>query len=178
MPLHLKSYVYVLFFTLLYIGIKRCFPREIPPVRPLLSPIVFVVLGIASLNSLFPHAGFAAEAAALAALAAGSAIGWQHARRWHLQFNRGPSGLLVRLPGDASLLITLMLTFASETYMHYAVATERAWAETDAFIMLSFATWGLLIGMPLGRAINVVVRCIRHSNGSRDNRTAYPADSH
>lgn len=167
----MPTYVYVLFFALLYIGIKRCFPREVPAVRPLLSPVLFVALGTSGLTSLFPHAGFAAAVSAVATLAAGSATGWLHARHWHLRFSSRPSGLRVRLPGDASLLVTLMLTFAAETGMHYAVATRQAWAQTDAIIMLWFALWGLLVGMPLGRAINVVARGIRYSSSLRDNGT-------
>lgn len=162
----------MLFCALVYIGVKRCFAREVRPVRPILFPIVFVGLGLSSLGHLFPRAGVDPYAAALAALAAGAALGWFHARRWRLQFRTGSEGMLVRLPGDASLLVTLLLTFAAETFIHYAIATSRPWAATGSFAILSFAVWGLLVGMPLGRAINVVTRCIRHANGSSDEGTA------
>ncbi|AGK50146.1 MULTISPECIES: DUF6622 family protein [Burkholderia] len=174
---HLPSYVYVLFCALVYIGVKRCFPRQVTPTRPLLSPIVFAMLGITSLNALFPHAGIGADAVALASLAAGAVLGWLHARRWRLQFNVAQSRLVVRLPGDASLLATLMLTFAAETYMHYAIAAAKPWAATSTFVLLSFAVWGLLVGMPLGRAINVAARCVRYANGPRDKDGAYTFDS-
>ncbi|CAB3772966.1 membrane protein [Burkholderia sp. MSh2] len=165
---HLPTYVYVLFCALVYIGIKRCFAREVRPVRPLLFPLVFVGLGLSSLGRLFPHAGADAFAAALAALVIGATGGWFHARRWRLQFRNGPQGLLVRLPGDASLLVTLLLTFVAETFIHYAIAAARPWAATGAFAILSFAVWGLLVGMPLGRALNVVMRGIRHANGAAE----------
>ncbi|MGU7773990.1 hypothetical protein ACV229_27895 [Burkholderia sp. MR1-5-21] len=174
--LHLKSYVYVLFCVLLYIGVKRCFPREVPATRPLLTPVVFAMLGLFSLNRLFPHAGSDANAIALAMLAAGAAVGWLHARRWRLQYLDGASGLRVRLPGDASLLVTLMLTFAAETCMHYGVDSGQPWAQTSDFVMLSFAIRGALVGMPLGRALNVVVRCLRHANGSLDEGARYTVD--
>lgn len=174
---HLPTYVYILLCALVYIGVKRCFSREVTPTRPLLSPIVFVTLGIASLNTLFPHAGMEANAVAAAGLAIGATVGWRHARRWRLQFDVRQARLLVRLPGDASLLTTLMLTFAAETYLHYAVASAKPWVATSAFVLLSFALWGLLAGMSLGRAINVVVRCIRYANGPRDNDGAYTFDS-
>ncbi|WP_394335895.1 hypothetical protein [Burkholderia savannae] len=70
---------------------------------------------------------------------------------------------------------TLMLTFAAETYMHYAAA--KPWAVTNAFVIASFAVWGILVGMPLGRAINVVARCVRHANESRGKDGAYTFDS-
>ncbi|MCS0468402.1 hypothetical protein LV178_23715, partial [Burkholderia mallei] len=106
-----------------------------------------------------------------------AALGWLHASRWRLRFGVEHSRLVVRLPGDASLLVTLLLTFAAETYMHYAVAAAKPWAATHAFALLSFAAWGLLVGMPLGRAINVVARCVRYTNGPRDKDGAYTLDS-
>lgn len=162
---HLPTYVYVLFCALVYIGVKRCFVREVRPVRPVLFPVVFVGLGLSSLGHLFPKAGVDAYAAALAMLVVGSTGGWFHARRWRLQFRIGPDGMFVRLPGDASLLVTLLLTFVAETFIHDSIATAQPWAATDAFAVLSFAVWGGLVGLPFGRAVNVVTRCVRHSNG-------------
>ncbi|WP_319001973.1 DUF6622 family protein [Burkholderia seminalis] len=175
--LHLKPYVYVMFCVLLYIGIKRCFPREVPAMRPLISPVVFGMLGIVSLNGLFPHAGVDANAIALAAVLGGASLGWLHASRWRLEYRSMPSGLHVRLPGDASLLVTLMVTFVAETCMHYAVAVRAPWAATSGFEMLSFAVWGVLVGMTLGRALNVVVRCMRHASGSERGGYPYSVDS-
>ncbi|MPV57626.1 hypothetical protein CFB46_06035 [Burkholderia sp. HI2761] len=174
---HLKPYVYVMFCVLLYIGIKRCVPREVPAARPLVSPVAFGVLGIVNLNGLFPHAGIEANAIALAAVLGGASLGWLHAGRWRLAYRAAPSGLRVRLPGDASLLVTLMLTFVAETCLHYAVAVRAPWAATGDFVMLSFAVWGVLVGMTLGRAVNVVVRCMRHASGSGGSGFPYPVDS-
>ncbi|MDR0244890.1 MAG: hypothetical protein LBJ65_25115 [Burkholderia sp.] len=173
---HLKPYVYVMFCVLLYVGIKRCFPREVPAARPLVSPVAFGMLGIVSLNGLFPHAGIDANAIALAAVLGGASLGWLHASRWRLAYRAVASGLRVRLPGDASLLVTLMLTFVAETGMHDAVAVRAPWAATSGFAMLSFAVWGVLVGMTLGRALNVVVRCMRHASGSGDGGFPYSVD--
>ncbi|VWD28199.1 membrane protein [Burkholderia lata] len=174
--LHLKSYVYVMFCVLLYIGIKRCFPREVPAARPLISPVAFGMLGIVGLNGRFPHAGIDANAIALAAVLGGAALGWLHASRWRLAYRQAASGLRVRLPGDASLLVTLMLTFVAETGIHYAVAVRAPRAATSGFAMLSFAVWGVLVGMTLGRAVNVVVRCMRHVSGSGRGGFPYSVD--
>ncbi|KAG8150175.1 hypothetical protein [Burkholderia catarinensis] len=175
--LQLKPYVYVMFCVLLYIGIKRCFPREVPAARPLISPVALGMLGIVSMNGLFPHAGIDANAIALAAVLGGAALGWLHASRWRLAYRAEPSGLRVRVPGDASLLVTLMLTFVAETGIHYAVAVHAPWAATNGFVMLSFSVWGVLVGMTLGRAVNVVVRCMRHASGSGSSGFPYSADS-
>ncbi|WP_431825537.1 hypothetical protein [Burkholderia sp. F1] len=175
--LSLPAYVYLLFFALLYLGVKRCFPREASPSRTLLFPVAFAMLGVTSLRALFPGAGPGAGIAALAGLCAGAAFGWVHARRWRLDFAVRASGLLVRLPGDASLLATLMLTFAAETYLHYAVASEQPWAATTGFALAAFAVWGLLVGMPLGRALNVVARAMRYARRARSQDGACARDS-
>ncbi|KVG52146.1 hypothetical protein WJ33_10760 [Burkholderia ubonensis] len=171
------SYVYLLFCALVYLGVKRCFPREASPSRMLLFPVAFAMLGVTSLRALFPGAGSGAGTVALAALSVGAAFGWLHARRWRLEFADRPAGLLVRLPGDASLVATLMLTFAAETYLHYAVASEQPWAATTGFALAAFAVWGLLVGMPLGRALNVVVRAMRYANGARDQDGTFTRDA-
>ncbi|WP_256990271.1 hypothetical protein [Burkholderia sp. HI2714] len=128
------------------------------------------------LDGRFPYAGIDANAVALAAVLGGAALGWLHASRWRLAYRPASSGLRVRLPGDASLLATLMLTFVAETGIHYAVAVHAPWAATGSFVMLSFAVWGVLVGMTLGRAVNVVVRCMRHANGSKHGSFPYSVD--
>ncbi|AOI68562.1 DUF6622 family protein [Burkholderia ubonensis] len=175
--LSVPSYVYLLFCALVYLGVKRCFPREASPSRMLLFPVAFAMLGVASLRALFPGVGPDAGMVALAALSVGAALGWLHARRWRLEFAVRPAGLLVRLPGDPSLLATLMLTFAAETYVHYAIASEQPWAATTGFALAAFAVWGLLVGMPLGRALNVVVRAMRYANGARDQDGTFTRDA-
>lgn len=176
--LSVPSYVYLLFCALVYLGVKRCFPREASPSKTLLFPVAFAMLGVKNLRALFPDAGSPdAGIVALAALSAGAALGWLHARRWRLEFSVRPAGLLVRMPGDASLLATLMLTFAAETYVHYAIASEQPWAATTGFALAAFAVWGLLAGMPLGRALNVVVRAMRYANGARDQDGTFTRDA-
>ena len=84
---HLPTYVYVLFCALVYIGVKRCFVREVRPVRPVLFPVVFVGLGLSSLGHLFPKAGVDAYAAALAMLVVGSTGGGFPGPRGGLQWH-------------------------------------------------------------------------------------------
>jgi hypothetical protein len=162
-----SSYVVVLLCVLLYIGVNRCFPREVRPTRPLLTPVIFLAMGFGSLGELFPHAGDADLVVSVVMVAVGAGLGWLHARRWALQYRRGPNGLLVRLPGDPSLLVMIVVTFVAESFMHYAVESGQPWAATDAFAAMSYALWGVLVGMPLGRGLNVVMRCAQYANGVR-----------
>jgi hypothetical protein len=161
----IPAYVYVLFCVLVYLGVRRCFPRTMRPERLLVFPLVFLAFGAASLDRAFPGADLSMDALAVASLAAGAWLGWIHAARWRLQFNLTSQSMKVRVPGDPSLLAMLLLSFALKFVQHYALTTHAAWGATPTFETLSFAVCGALAGMPLGRASNVVVRSLaaKHS---------------
>ncbi|RKP48332.1 hypothetical protein [Trinickia fusca] len=179
---YVPTYVYVLLCVLVYVGIRRCYPRTIRVERTIVFPLAFVLLGASSVNRLFPGAGWPDYALALFTLAAGIVLGWLHASRWRLGFEPIATvddsgvrrrGMRVRLPGDPSLLVTLLLMFALEGFLHYAVETRQPWAASEQFVSLAFAAWGMLAGMPLGRALNVLVRSIRAAG----ERSSHPATS-
>ncbi|WP_206957725.1 DUF6622 family protein [Trinickia acidisoli] len=155
---YIPTYVYVLFCVLVYLGVRRCFPRTVRPERALVFPLMFVALGASSLNRLFPDASVPAQAAALVAFILGAGLGWLQASRWRLQFHTTDTGFKVLLPGDPSLLVTLLLSFFVDFAQHYALAVHTPWSATHAFEILSFVAWGALAGMPLGRSINVLLR--------------------
>ncbi|WP_116142132.1 hypothetical protein [Trinickia diaoshuihuensis] len=54
--------------------------------------------------------------------------------------------------------MTLPLSFFVKFAQHYAFAGHAPSSTTDAFETLSFAAWGVLAGMALGRSLNVLVR--------------------
>ncbi|RDV00700.1 hypothetical protein [Trinickia dinghuensis] len=155
---YIPTYVYVTACVLVYLGARRCFPRTVRPERTLVFPLVFLALGATSLHRLFPDANVSAQAVAFATLACGAVLGWQQAGRWRIQFHLSPTGLKIRLPGDPSLLVTLLLSFFAEVVMHYALAVHASWSTNYSFIILSFAVWGALAGMPLGRSANLLTR--------------------
>lgn len=157
----IPTYVYVLFCVLVYLGVRRSFPRNIRPERTLIFPLAFLALGATSLHRLFPDARFAAQGLALTLIVLGAAIGWLHASRWHLRFTQTSDGLEVTLPGDPTLLVTLLLSFFIKFAQHYALAAHASWAASHTFELLSFAAWGALAGMPLGRSANVLARAAR-----------------
>ncbi|MBU6487001.1 MAG: hypothetical protein KGQ57_04160 [Burkholderiales bacterium] len=156
----IPTYVYVLLCALVYLGVRRCFPRTMRPERLLVFPLGFLALGAASLDRAFPGADISMDAVSLAMLALGAGLGWLHASRWSLQFKITGNRLKVRVPGDPSLLVTLLLSFVCKFIEGYAMAVHAPWSTSLSFKLLSFAMWGILAGLPLGRAINVVLRSI------------------
>jgi len=156
----IPTYVYVLFCALVYLGVRRCFPRTMRPERLLVFPLIFVAFGAVSLQRAFPSDDLSMDALALAALACGAWLGWVHAARWRLQFQLTSQSMKVRVPGDPSLLVLLLLSFVIKFAQQYAITAHAPWGATQAFELLSFSAWGALAGMPLGRAINVVLRSL------------------
>lgn len=154
----IPTYVYVLLCALVYLGVRRCFPRTMRPERLLAFPLGFLALGATSLERAFPGADISMDAVSLAMLALGAGLGWLHASRWALRFKVTDNRVKVRIPGDPCLLVTLLLSFVCKFIERYAMATHASWSTSLSFTLLSFAAWGLLAGLPLGRALNVVVR--------------------
>ncbi|GGP26890.1 hypothetical protein [Silvimonas amylolytica] len=153
---HVPGYVFVILAVLIYIGVKRCMPREVKPERLLLFPLLIVASGFNSMAALFAHAAPTSWAGAVMTGAIGLAAGWHHAQGWRLSFNA--DGSRVRLPGDPSLLIIILFTFGFEFVLHFALAAHLTWMTSPLFAPVSLGVWGLLAGMPAGRAINVLVR--------------------
>ncbi|KPC50655.1 hypothetical protein [Amantichitinum ursilacus] len=153
---HVPDYVYLILAALVYIGIKRCFASVMRPERLLLFPALMLFNGYDSLPQLLPALDHSAIAAALLTMAAGLYIGWQHAARWALQFSA--DGKQVRVPGDISLLVNILVSFAFEFGLHAANAMHAGWLHSNVATATALSVWGLLVGMPLGRGINVLVR--------------------
>ena len=153
---HIPTYVMVIFFGLVYIGIKRCFPRTVSPSRLFVFPAILVANGLHSMVGLLPDMGVLAVAFLSVAALVGVGMGWLHGQRWHIEFNADRS--MVSLPGDPSLLVIILLSFVFQFALHYALAAHLPIATSALFVPGALAVWGWLAGMPLGRALNVLAR--------------------
>lgn len=151
------------------IGVQRLYPRTVRPERMVIFPLLLVLFGANSLYALFPNADPAYAAAAVLACGVGMLLGWVHAARWQVQFDAVRR--LVRVPGDPSLLAILLVTYGAHFFFHFAVESHQPWAASGVFEFLSFAAWGLLAGMPLGRSTNVLFRSM-WTTGKRESTPA------
>ncbi|QCP52167.1 hypothetical protein FAZ95_23560 [Trinickia violacea] len=145
------------------VGVQRLYPRTVRPERMIVFPLLLVLFGANSLYALFPGADPAYAAAAVLACGVGMLLGWVHAARWQVHFDAAKR--LVRVPGDPSLLAILLVTYGAHFFLHFAVESHQPWAASGGFEFVSFAAWGLLAGMPLGRSTNVLLRYMRIENG-------------
>jgi hypothetical protein len=158
----IPTYALVTFAVVIVVGVQRLYPRTVRPERMIVFPLLLVLFGANSLYALFPNADPAFAAAAVLACGVGVLFGWLHAARWHVQFDAAKR--LVRVPGDPSLLAILLVTYGAHFFLHFAVGSHQPWAASGMFEFMSFAAWGLLAGMPLGRSTNVLLRYVRMEN--------------
>jgi hypothetical protein len=159
---HIPTSAFVMLAVVVVIGVRRLYPRSTRPERMIVFPLLLVLFGANSLYALFPNADPAYAAAAVLACGVGMLLGWMHAARWQVRFDAATR--LVRVPGDPSLLAILLVTYSAHFFLHYAVQSHQPWAASGVFEFLSFAAWGLLAGMPLGRSTNVLLRSMRLEN--------------
>ena len=159
---HIPTSAIVVFAVVIVAGVQRLYPRTARPERMIVFPLLLVLFGANSLHTLFPNADPAYAAAAVLACGVGVLLGWAHAARWQVQFDAAKR--LVRVPGDPTLLAILLVTYGAHFLLHFSVESHQPWAASSGFEFLSFAAWGLLAGMPLGRSTNVLLRCMRLDN--------------
>ncbi|SDR60632.1 hypothetical protein SAMN05444161_7669 [Rhizobiales bacterium GAS191] len=153
---HIPTYVYVLFLALLWLGVTRCFPRNIRVARLLVLPALMVVLGIRGFFGLFPTPTLVDLVAALAGGAIGAAFGWHHVRRWVLRVDR--AARMITVPGDVMMLAIILGTFAFEFALHYGVQAQAAWFTASPVEPLAAAIWSWFAGMSAGRNLNLAMR--------------------
>jgi hypothetical protein len=156
---HLSIYVYLLFLLLLWMGIKRCFPRTIRIERLLFIPVLMAVLGSRSFFGLFPSAGTTAFIAGVLGGALGLVVGYRHVQGWNIVVNR--QARLVSLPGDVTMFVIILATFVFEFALNYGVLSGASWAASAVLPPVAAAIWCCFIGMSAGRNLNLTQRFIR-----------------
>jgi len=141
-------WVWALLALLLFLGIRALRPTTAPLWRIAILPTVFLVWG---LSGLIAANGLAVQRAApwLAAIAAGSLIGWMNAGRYPIRADRDHG--LVRLPGGPSTLVLALLIFVIKYAFGVMHAMSPAAFADARFWLTELAVSGILTGMFLGR---------------------------
>lgn len=152
---HVPVWVYVLFFVLLNIGIKRCNTRITTIERIAIIPTFFTLMSVYSINSIF---GFTPTVLILwfAFVVVGSYIGYLHVSNRVIRADK--TKRLIEIPGDMSMLILLMLIFSIEFFIHYAVEAKMYVAQLPEFKTISVILSGIIVGISAGRNVNYFIK--------------------
>ncbi len=156
---HIPTYVYVLFFVLLWMGITRSFPRTIRIERLLIMPALMAVLGIRGFFGLFHSPDYLDLLTAVFGSAMGLALGYRHVQQWIVSVDRAAK--TIALPGDVMMLVIILATFGFEFALHYGFDSGAAWASSSTLPPVAAAVWCLFIGMSAGRNLNLALRFLR-----------------
>jgi hypothetical protein len=146
---NVPTWVYMLFFLLLYIGIKRCYTRVISVNRIIVVPIVFIFLSIRNTITLFDFSWIGFFLLVFGGCA-GALLGCFQAKNRVIRSDKVKR--LIEIPGDISMLLMVMLVFFIEFIIHYAVDAHWMIAQYGAFKNVAVILSGIVVGISAGRS--------------------------
>lgn len=151
-------WVYVLFFILLYLGIKSCYTRTVSLKRLIILPVIFIYLSLQGTNKLF-HFSPTVILLLLIGGCLGFFIGSYYVRSRNVRADKQEH--LIEIPGDITMLILVLCIFFIEFFIHYAVESHQSIAGFVAFRFCAVTLSGLITGITIGRNTTYFLKYIR-----------------
>jgi hypothetical protein len=148
--LNLPAWVYILFILVFYIGLKRCYDSVIRVDRLALLPVILLIFGLNTVNSLF-GIDFNTVIMLFTSGISGILLGFYHVKDRLIQADK--TNRLIKIPGDFSMLILVLTIFLIEFYIRYAFDAHWMIADTLTFKLLSIIMLGNIMGITMGRNI-------------------------
>lgn len=142
------TWVIILFFVMLYLGIKRCYTRTMNPARLILLPLIFLVLSLGHLFHLFRSVPMTL-AYWLVGILAGVYLGRLHVGKKTVRVNK--QKWLIEVPGDWTMLLLIMGIFVVEYMINYLQAVSSPIAQSALFPIVTIIITSLITGMTIGR---------------------------
>lgn len=141
-------WVYALLVYLLWVGIRAARPRVVALKKLLILPIIFTLLSLHTLLTSVVLSPLTIGAWAVALLV-GGAIGYAQISRQTLQVDRARG--LLRVPGSWSVLVLIVIIFASKYYFGYSLSIDPQRAHHWPFALSLLAVSGICTGLLIGR---------------------------
>ena len=148
-------WVFVLFVFLLYIGVKRCFTRIMQLKSLVLSPMIFIILGLKIASNTF-SLDSSRLLFLLLGLIGGVYLGYLQVKDKVIIADK--IKYLICIPGDISLLASLMVVFFVEYFIHHAISANWVIAQSEIFIFSVLFISGVIMGLTCGRNIVYLIR--------------------
>lgn len=147
---HTPTWVYVLLFVLIALGVSQSFPRTMTLRRSTVLPLVLVGVSLMGVVSTFERRPLALLAWALALCGAVAAM---HGRVDTSATHFSPVTQRFQLPGSWLPLVLMLGLFAVKFGAGVTLANQPQMAESAGFALAASAAYGLFSGIFLGRAI-------------------------
>lgn len=143
------AWVYILFFYLLFIGIKSMKTGVVSLKKLFILPIIFFFMSLHTLLSSF-EITVGSIIIYIASLMLGSWFGWLFAKNKVLAFDKKHH--LIKLQGSATTLILILLIFSIKYYFGYALSIDPTRVQDMTFRSLMILSSGIITGIFMGRA--------------------------
>jgi len=145
---HVPSWVYLLFFGLVYMGIKGCFKRVIKTKLLILLPALFVWFSSESLYKAAQISFFHIIFYSIGALI-GLYLGYLHVRKGIIRADK--EQFLVELPGDWTILVLILIIFIIQFAVHYILAADPSLSRSGGVMALILFISGAATWVVVGR---------------------------
>ena len=145
--LHTPWWVYLLLYFLLKMGFKAASTRVVSVKVLFIGPVVFTFMAIETLINNFKITGFDISIFSIA-LITGAAIGWYQVSTQSLRLDK--ENWLIEIPGSWSVLIIIIIIFASKYYFGYELSVDPEIAHNTlfetAFVGVTAGCTGIFVG--------------------------------
>lgn len=152
---HIPTWVFVLFFVLVYLGIKRCYTRTLSLERLALIPVIFVVISLRSAFQLFGISALSFIFLLVGGLI-GFLMGYYLVRNSRVLADKEKR--LIQVPGDISMLIMIITIFCIEFFIHYSIDAHWTIAASPLFKALAIILTGSVVGVSIGKNLTYFLK--------------------
>lgn len=149
-------WIYVLYISLIYIGFLGTKARIIPIKQLFILPGMFLILSFCSMYLM--HLTLFALMCWIATIVLGMGLGWLQFRIFKIKAVKDEAKLYV--PGTWSLLVIILIIFATKYYYGYELETNPQQLLSPKFAAILALIYGFFTGLSIGRA-SYAMRCLK-----------------
>lgn len=146
--IHTPWWVYVLLVVLIQIGFKAAHSGVVPLLKLFIAPVIFGVMAIETLLNNLSMSGFVATTFLISTLI-GVSIGWLQVARQQLAFDRDHH--LIKVPGTWSVLVIILIIFATKYYFGYTLAIDPNAIKNTTFDIAFIGVTAICTGIFIGK---------------------------
>jgi len=151
-------YIYVLFFFLINRGIKSSRTQIVSLKKLFVLPILFTTLSVHTLVTSVSF-NYVNLASLLIPLLLAAGLGWWQVTRYSIEVDK--EKWLIKVPGNWSTLVIILIVFASKYYLNYQLAVHPQILGESGFASSLLAITGFCTGFFIGRLACYIQRFIK-----------------
>jgi hypothetical protein len=148
-------WVYVLFFYLLFIGMKATKTNSVPMGKLAVLPIIFFVLSIHTLIAQL-QVNLVTVSAYILSIGLGTWGGWLLVRNIAIGYDKTTK--LLTLPGSWVTPVLILLIFFSKYYFGFELSMYPSKAESTEFDLAFLGVSGVCTGLFIGRLLGYYLK--------------------